>query len=150
MFRALDLDLPRQNAADDMKCSLPLQYLKQRAATPPSAVYAPAPLSPISLSTLISFGRPLTKSSVLASAQYALSELPRRLARRMEQLEGLPYIVGTNPHVKRTLQQYIESHAWLAAHPIVNSLEKNQKFTNGLSSLVRRYGVYNGIYLLSL
>lgn len=78
-----------------------------RRAPPPTskevadllAKYASSPAPPLNLSTLLSFGRPLTQSSVLSSVSHALAEIPRRLALRVRRLEALPFIVGTNPYV---------------------------------------------------
>src|ERR1700731_60207 len=62
--------------------------------------------SPVTLSTLLSFARPLTAESVLQSSFYAQSELPKRLAARLRALEALPFIVGTNPHIAKMLNAF--------------------------------------------
>lgn len=81
-------------------------YIRRAPAPSPKEVtellakYASSPHRPLNLSALLSFGRPLTPSSVLASVSYALEEIPRRLATRVQSLEALPFIVGTNPCVQ--------------------------------------------------
>jgi 26S proteasome regulatory subunit T1 len=47
------------------------------------------------LSTLLSFGTPLTPSSLVLSASYVLEELPRRLAQRVNAMESLPFVCHT-------------------------------------------------------
>lgn len=97
-----------------------------------------APL-PISLSKLLSFGRPLTNASVLDSVQYALHEIPRRLATRVRHLEALPFIVGTNPYVANTLNAYRESFKLVATYPAVKNMQDNDAFAAVLEDLVAHH-----------
>lgn len=94
---------------------------------------------PLNLSQLLSFQRSLSPDSVLSSVSYALLELPRRLATRVRSLESLPFIVGTNPYVAKTLEAYRESFKWLATHPPVTDLEENKRFVQKLEDLVQRH-----------
>lgn len=115
----------------------------RRAPEPPSAQisqllasYAAHPPHPLTLNSLVAFGQPLTPESALRSASFVLSEIPRRLARRARALETLPFIVGTNPYVSRTLNAYRQSFQFLASYPPVTTLEENTCFTAELSHLV--------------
>ncbi|KAG6841210.1 hypothetical protein C0991_000872 [Blastosporella zonata] len=101
--------------------------------------YASLSLRPLSLSTLLSFGRPLTPESVLNSVNCALLEIPHRLATRVRSLEALPFIVGTNPYVANTLNAYRESFRWVATHPPITNLADNAKFTEQLADLVESH-----------
>ncbi|TFK42821.1 hypothetical protein BDQ12DRAFT_696253 [Crucibulum laeve] len=101
--------------------------------------YASSPPRPLNLSQLLSYGRPVTSDSVLSSVSYVLSEIPRRLATRVRSLEALPFIVGTNPYVSKTLNAYRESFLWLATYPAVTNLDQNAKFAEQLSDLVQRH-----------
>lgn len=131
----------RPSIASSTICSR--QYQIRRAPEPVSpeirqllanfAAHAPLP---ISLATLLSFGRPLTSESLLNSVSYALHEIPRRLATRVRHLEALPFIVGTNPYVANTLNGYRESFKWLATYPTVKNLEENEVFATKLENLV--------------
>jgi len=103
------------------------------------ARYESTPPRPLNLTQLLSFGHPVTPDSVLSSVSYALSELPRRLATRVRSLEALPFIVGTNPYVTKTLEAYRESFRWLSTHPQVTNLQKNAEFVEHLSALVERH-----------
>lgn len=93
----------------------------------------------INLSQLLSFGRPLTQDSVLASVSYTLAELPRRLATRVRSLEALPFIVGTNPYITKTLNAYKDSFVWLATHAPVTSLRENEEFVEMLAAIVHNH-----------
>jgi len=103
------------------------------------AKYQSTPPRPLNLTQLLSFGHPITPDSVLSSVSYALSELPRRLATRVRSLEALPFIVGTNPYVTKTLEAYRDSFHWLSTHPQVTSLQENDEFVEHLAALVGRH-----------
>ncbi|KAI6019718.1 branched-chain alpha-ketoacid dehydrogenase kinase [Pisolithus orientalis] len=101
--------------------------------------YAAHPPHPITLSSLVAFGQPLTPKSLLQSVSYVLSEIPRRLARRARALQTLPFIVGTNPYMAKTLKAYQDSFQFLATYPPVTTLEENARFTAELSQLVESH-----------
>ncbi|TFK72600.1 26S proteasome subunit P45 [Pluteus cervinus] len=101
--------------------------------------YASAPPRPLNLAKLLSFGRPLTSESLLSSVAYVLSEIPRRLATRVRSLESLPFIVGTNPFIAKTLAAYRESFLWLATYPTVSNLKENASFVDRLDRLVQHH-----------
>lgn len=122
------------------------RYYHRRAPKPSSseitdllARHDSASPSPLNLAQLLSFGHPVSPDSLLSSVSYALSELPRRLATRVRSLEALPFIVGTNPYVAKTLDAYRESFQWLATHPPVTTLQENEQFVEQLADLVQRH-----------
>ena len=122
------------------------RYYHRRAPEPTSAEmrallarYESIPPRPLNLAQLLSFGRPVTAQSVLSSGSYALSELPRRLATRVKSLEALPFIVGTNPYVAKTLKAYKDSFKFLATYPPVTNLQENAEFVGHLAELVQRH-----------
>ncbi|KAE9407000.1 AAA-domain-containing protein [Gymnopus androsaceus JB14] len=120
-------------------------YVRRAPAPSPREVtellgsYASSPHRPLNLSALLSFGRPLTPDSVLASVAYALEEIPRRLSTRVQSLEALPFIVGTNPYVASTLAAHRESFMWLATYPTPKTLEENAKCAETLEDLVEKH-----------
>ncbi|EQK98710.1 pyruvate dehydrogenase kinase [Ophiocordyceps sinensis CO18] len=64
----------------------------------------------LSLADLVRHGRPpLSEKSLLSSANFALSLLPIRLARRIQSLRNLPYIVVSNPNISRIYNNYLHS-----------------------------------------
>ncbi|KAI9569107.1 atypical/PDHK/BCKDK protein kinase [Boletus coccyginus] len=103
------------------------------------ASYAAHPPHPLTLNSLVALGQPLTPESVLNSVSFVLSEIPRRLARRARALETLPFIVGTNPYVAKTLNAYRQSFQFLASYPPVTTLEESASFTAELSHLVESH-----------
>ena len=101
------------------------------------ATYAQHLPRPLTLGTLLATGRPLTAESVQTSVSYAQAEIPRRLATRIRSLEGLPFIVGTNPYIARTLNGFRKSFQWSATYPHVKNLEENAAFSTQLEKLVQ-------------
>lgn len=97
------------------------------------------PPRPLTLTNLLSYGQPLSPESLLSSASYVLSEIPRRLARRIRALETLPFIVGTNPYVARTLEAHRNSFEWLATYKGVKTLQENDIFASQLENLVQSH-----------
>lgn len=86
---------------------------------------------------------PLSEESLLSSANFTLSLLPIRLARRIQALRNLPYIVVSNPNISRIYNNYLHSlsillPSWHAAgqgRPIA-TLRDEIDFTNVLAELV--------------
>ncbi|KAG9123293.1 26S proteasome regulatory subunit 7 [Ceratobasidium sp. 392] len=101
--------------------------------------YEQLPPRPVPLKTLRAFANPPTPESVLDSASYVLSELPRRLVQRVRALDGLPFIVGMNPFVMRTHKLYHSSFERLATRPEVKTLEENEAFSRELENLVEMH-----------
>ena len=91
------------------------------------------------LSTLVSFGQPVSEQSVLDSVNYVLSEIPRRLATRVRSMENLPFIVGMNPFMSRILDGHASSFHRLATYPKVITLDQNEEFTTELERLVNSH-----------
>lgn len=58
------------------------------------------------------------------------------LAMRARSLEALPFIVGMNPFIARTLQAHRNSFEFLIRHPPITTLEQNARFIEQLSDLV--------------
>ena len=101
--------------------------------------YAHHPARPLTLSTLLSFGRPVTPQSVLDSVGYVLSEVPRMFGWRVRAFEELPFIVGMNPFIARILAAHRRSFKLLATYPPVTDLEDNARFTAQLEALVQAH-----------
>ncbi|KAG6005852.1 hypothetical protein E4U21_007560 [Claviceps maximensis] len=98
----------------------------------------------LSLADLVRHGRPpLSEQSLLSSADFTLSLLPIRLARRIQALRNLPYIVVSNPNISRIYNNYIHSlsillpywHAAGQGRPISTSRDEVE-FTHVLAELV--------------
>lgn len=93
--------------------------------------YAQQPIEVLSLHKILNFGKDAWQDStkVLKSARHAQRELPKRLARRLLDLQLLPFIVVTNPHIKKVYQSYYTAFETLRQLPPVSSLEENANFT---------------------
>ncbi|TFK93192.1 alpha-ketoacid dehydrogenase kinase [Polyporus arcularius HHB13444] len=121
------------------------QQLSTENGLPPAELsrlieeHAKQPPLPLTLSKLLSFARPLTPESVLESVRYVTTEIPRMLAMRALSLEALPFIVGMNPFIARTLQAYRNSFEFLIKHPPVVTLEQNARFIEHLADLVHSH-----------
>lgn len=101
--------------------------------------HAKHPPQPLTLSTFLSLAKPLTQDSVLRSVGYVLTEIPRRLAMRARSIEALPFIVGMNPFIARTLQSHRKSFQFLIMYPPVKTLEENAVFAEQLAVVVQNH-----------
>lgn len=99
--------------------------------------YAQIPLDTLSLQQMLSFGRDAWNDpdKILRSARYVQRELPKRLARRLLDLQLLPFIVVNNPHIKRVYNAYFHAFEMLRQQQ-VDSLEDNTEFLVLLRRLV--------------
>lgn len=84
---------------------------------------------------------PLSEQGLLASANFALSLIPVRLAHRIQALRSLPYIVVSNPNINRIYNNYLHSLStllpWFHPHkPAIQTLAEESRFTAALSELV--------------
>ncbi|EPE33460.1 alpha-ketoacid dehydrogenase kinase, N-terminal [Glarea lozoyensis ATCC 20868] len=83
---------------------------------------------PISLRQLMVFGRTLTESRLISSANYVRTELPTRLAHRIRDMQTLPYVVVTNPHISQVYELYYKAFEGLRRIPEIKTLDDNQRF----------------------
>lgn len=69
------------------------------------AQYAQQPVEQLSLRQMLEFGRSVRyeRDKVLTSARYVQRELPKRLARRLLDLQFLPHIVVRSPSLLRVV-----------------------------------------------
>ncbi|BDA46288.1 [3-methyl-2-oxobutanoate dehydrogenase [lipoamide]] kinase [Coccomyxa sp. Obi] len=100
--------------------------------------YALQDIEALSLQQMLEFGRSalFDESKILKSARHAQRELPKRLARRLMDLQFLPYIVVTNPHIKRVYDAYYHAFNTLRNMPQVQTSAENDKLTEVLQRLV--------------
>ncbi|KAI1000848.1 hypothetical protein K3495_g7348 [Podosphaera aphanis] len=73
------------------------------------------------------FGRTLTESRLIKSANYVQTELPTRLAHRIRDMQTLPYIVVTNPHISQVYQLYCNAFESIRAIGQVETLQDNTR-----------------------
>ncbi|KAJ1735081.1 [Pyruvate dehydrogenase (acetyl-transferring)] kinase 2, mitochondrial [Coemansia biformis] len=86
----------------------------------------------VSLRQLVLFGRQLTVDKLIASANYVRSELPVRLAHRISDFQFLPYIAGTNPHLKMVYDLYWRAFDEFRKFPTIKTLDDNRRFCDNM------------------
>lgn len=76
----------------------------------------------------------------LGVARYARKELPVRLARLIKATQKLPFIVGTNPYIKRVYKLYYDSFQTITAIPEeIEDKEALDRFAAVLQGLVESH-----------
>ncbi len=100
---------------------------------------------PISLRQLTFFGRTLTEHRLLSSANYVRTELPTRslilpkfsvavvdvlsrLAHRIRDMQTLPYVVVTNPHLSHVYDLYYKAFETLRRFREIRTVEENEQY----------------------
>ncbi|CAG8676545.1 25281_t:CDS:2, partial [Gigaspora rosea] len=102
--------------------------------------YAELSIRPVTLKQFIQLGQPPhNTSALLESARYTKSELPVRLARRIKALQKLPFIVGTNPYIKKVYQLYFDSFELICNFPEITEEKTDEKFADMLAQIVANH-----------
>lgn len=83
---------------------------------------------PISLRQLTFFGRTLTESRLIGSANYVRKELPIRIAHRIRDMQTLPYVVVTNSHISHVYELYYKAFETLRRVPEIKTVDDNDKY----------------------
>ncbi|KAF6837043.1 serine threonine-protein kinase [Colletotrichum musicola] len=94
---------------------------------------------PISLRQLMVFGRSLTESRLLSSANYVRTELPARIAHRIRDMQQLPYVVVTNPHIKEVYELYNNAFETFRKVKEIKTLDDNEKFCRIISQMLKAH-----------
>ena len=94
---------------------------------------------PISLRQLTVFGRSLTESRLISSANYVRTEIPTRLSHRLRDLQTLPYIVITNRHMKHVFDLYHKGFDVLRRFPEVKTVEENDQLCKAVKTSLREH-----------
>lgn len=94
---------------------------------------------PISLRQLTFFGRTLTESRLIDSANYCRLELPTRLAHRLRDIQTLPYVVVANPHLAHVYESYLRAFERFRRVPEIRSLEDNDKYCKVLEETLKEH-----------
>ncbi|THW45880.1 pyruvate dehydrogenase kinase [Aureobasidium pullulans] len=88
---------------------------------------------PISLRQLTFFGRLLTDTRLLGSANYVRLELPTRL----RDMQTLPYAALVNPHISHVYELYYSAFEKLRKVPEIKTLEDNDRFCDVVREQLR-------------
>ncbi|KAH7413612.1 branched-chain alpha-ketoacid dehydrogenase [Phaeosphaeria sp. MPI-PUGE-AT-0046c] len=94
---------------------------------------------PISLRQLTFFGRTLTESRLIDSANYCRLELPTRLAHRLRDIQTLPYVVVANPHLAHVYESYLRAFERFRRVPEIRTLEDNEKYCKVLEETLTEH-----------
>ncbi|EFQ28004.1 uncharacterized protein GLRG_03148 [Colletotrichum graminicola M1.001] len=85
------------------------------------------------------FGRSLTESRLLSSANYVRTELPTRIAHRIRDMQQLPYVVVTNPHIKEVYELYNNAFDTFRKIKEIKNLEDNEKFCQIIGRMLKAH-----------
>ncbi|KAH8702139.1 putative pyruvate dehydrogenase kinase [Talaromyces proteolyticus] len=94
---------------------------------------------PISLRQLTFFGRTLTESRLISSANYVRTELPTRLAHRLRDMQKLPYVVVSNPHISIVYELYYKAFEKFRTVPEIRTLEDNDHYCDILRETLKEH-----------
>ncbi|KAJ4316257.1 Protein Kinase of PDH [Neodidymelliopsis sp. IMI 364377] len=131
-------------------CSSVIPYAQRRSAhaaavapkwKPSSALdeWVQREARPISLRQLTFFGRTLTESRLMDSANYCRLELPTRLAHRLRDIQTLPYVVVANPHLAHVYESYLRAFERFRRVPEIRSLEDNDRYCKVLEETLKEH-----------
>ncbi|PGH27126.1 hypothetical protein AJ80_01082 [Polytolypa hystricis UAMH7299] len=96
-------------------------------------------IRPISLRQLTFFGRTLTESRLISSANYVRTELPTRLAHRLRDMQKLPYVVVTNPHLSLVYELYYKAFERFRGVSEIRTLADNDKYCDILRDTLKEH-----------
>ncbi|KAK2743532.1 hypothetical protein FQN57_004829 [Myotisia sp. PD_48] len=94
---------------------------------------------PISLRQLTFFGRTLAENRLISSANYVRTELPTRLAHRLRDMQKLPYVVVTNPHLSYVYELYYKAFERFRTIPEIKTLEDNDQYCDMLRKTLKEH-----------
>lgn len=98
------------------------------AAKKPSVRLTPA--------TLLYTGKSPDGNHLLRSAQYLHKELPVRVAHRIAEFRGLPFIVGCNPTILHVHELYIRAFHLLSEFPSIRDMETERQYCKMVKTLL--------------
>ncbi|KAJ5379494.1 hypothetical protein N7509_012613 [Penicillium cosmopolitanum] len=96
-------------------------------------------IRPISLRQLTFFGRTLTEPRLISSANYVRTELPTRLAHRLRDIQQLPYVIVSNPHLSPVYELYYKAFERFRVVPEICSLDDNDRFCDILRQTLKEH-----------
>lgn len=85
------------------------------------------------------FGRSLTESRLISSANYVRTELPTRIAHRIRDMQQLPYVVVTNPHINDVYNLYYNAFDTFRKVKEIKTLDDNDKLCEIISENLKKH-----------
>lgn len=101
--------------------------------------YARLPQTGVTIAQFLSVGPNPTKEALLESAKFCYKELPIRLAKRVKELESLPYGLSQMEPVLKVRGWYVQSFRDLLSHPPPTNEEEELSFTKLLEVIYERH-----------
>ncbi|KAM0793410.1 hypothetical protein ACM66B_000861 [Microbotryomycetes sp. NB124-2] len=109
---------------------------------------AAKPSTPISLKHLVNFGKvgrnkgeKEETEKLLKGGNFLRTELPIRLSHRLRDLQQLPFVVASNPHIATVYDLYLEAFEEIRKFPTLHSLEDNDKFCTFIQEKLDKHRV---------
>ena len=99
--------------------------------------YSEMPIHRLTIHELLSAGSNVTNERLVSMAQHVQRELCIRLARRLLDIQTLPFIVVANPHIERVHALYRNAFEKLVALPKVVNIKQDEEFVHMLKNLVQ-------------
>ena len=66
-------------------------------------------------------------------------ELPTRIAHRLREMQRLPYVVVTNPHLSLVYELYYKSFENFRRMPVIRTVEENENFCKVIGESLREH-----------
>lgn len=85
------------------------------------------------------FGRSLTEDRLISSANYVRTELPTRIAHRIRDIQHLPYVVVTNPHINDVYNLYYSAFDKFRKMKEIKTLEDNDQLCEIIGENLRMH-----------
>jgi hypothetical protein len=85
------------------------------------------------------FGRSLTESRLISSANYVRTELPTRIAHRIRDMQQLPYVVVTNSNISEVYDLYYTAFDTFRKVKEIKTLEDNDKFCKTINNMLKAH-----------
>lgn len=101
--------------------------------------YAHLPQRGVTLKQMMSVTENPSDQSLLSSAKFLHAELPIRLAKRIKELESLPYGLSQTPAVRAVQSWYVQSFGELLTCPEPQTMDDDRDFTKLLESIYNRH-----------
>ncbi|XP_065055468.1 branched-chain alpha-ketoacid dehydrogenase kinase-like isoform X2 [Rhopilema esculentum] len=81
-------------------------------------------------------GKSSNGSHLIKSAQYLHKELPKRVARRVKDLQNLPYVVAINPTMQEVYELYLRAFYKLSSYKPIENLDEELQYSNLVQKLL--------------
>lgn len=85
------------------------------------------------------FGRSLTESRLISSANYVRTELPTRISHRIRDMQQLPFVVVTNSHISEVYDLYYTAFDTFRKVKEIKTLEDNDRFCKIIRSMLKAH-----------